>query len=155
MKHDPTLPEYFSEVVGGTTGEVAAKGAGAILAAAMTSLGGWATATEPVLLAYFVLVLVDVVMGAALAVRRKEPFEFSKLFTGPAKKLGLTAGLFLGAAVIDTLVPGTFILTGVAGYVCVAQFIDTADKYHTLTGSKVVEWIKERLGVKPNEQNGG
>lgn len=154
MKHEPTLIEHAGTVLGGTPEQVAAKGAAAMLAAAIASLEGWVTATAPVLLAYLVLVVVDVVMGVMLAHRNKEKFKASKLIEGPAKKIGLTAGLFLGGAVIDGVVPGTFILTGVAGYVCVAQFIDTADKYHTLTGSKVVEWIKERLGVKPNEQNG-
>ena len=159
MKNDPTLTEYAGEVLGGTPEQVAVKGIAAIVTASLASLEGWANATAPVLLAYLVLVLIDVIMGVMLAHRNNDPFQPSKLVVGPAKKLGLTAALFLGAAVIDTVVPGTFILTGVAGYICVAQFIDTADKYHTLTGSKVVEWIKERLGInvsaKPNEQNGG
>lgn len=137
-----TLGEHVEQVLGGTPAEVVLK----MLGGAIVALWGWATATAAVMLAYFALVLVDVVFGIALSQQLNNKLEFRRLFTGPAKKLGLTAALFVGAAVIDTVVPGTFILTGIAGYVCVAQFIDAGDKYHRLTGSKVVEWIKERLG---------
>lgn len=116
------------------------------LGGAAVALWGWATASAPMMLAYMVLVVIDVVFGATIAVREKQPFDFIRLVTGPAKKLGLTAALFVGAAVIDSVVPGTFILSGMAGYICVAQFFDCGDKYHTLTGSKVAGWIKERLG---------
>ncbi len=146
-----TLTEHIAEVLGGTPLQVVVKTA----IGAFAILWGHLSNVSSVVMLYSILVGVDVVVGTALASHQNKPMDRSRWFSGPAKKFGLTAFLFLGASVIDSIIPGQFVLFGTSGYVAGAMFLDVAKKYDTLTGLNVLAWVQEKLaaviGVKAKQ----
>jgi hypothetical protein len=142
MDRPQTLFEHVGQVIGGTPLAVLTKTA----VAAFTMLWAHFNNVGSVVLLYFILVIVDVIMGAALARSKGKEITPGRWISGPAKKVGFTAFLFLGASVIDAIIPGEFVLYGMSGYVAAALFLDVAKKYDLLTGLNVLAWLEERLG---------
>jgi hypothetical protein len=136
------MTEHIAEVVGGTPLQIITK----TIVAAFAILWSHVDNVSSIVLLYGILVIVDVVLGTALARKRGDKMDRTRWLSGPAKKLGLTAALFMGASVIDGIIPGQFVLFGTSGYVAAALFLDAAKKYDSLTGLNVLEWIQQRIG---------
>jgi hypothetical protein len=145
---NPKKMNLIREVIGGTPVEVGAK----LVAAAVTILWAHLVSIAPAAYGYFILVVIDVILGATIAVRKGHKFQWLRLISGPAKKMLLTAGFLISATVVDTYVPGNAILFAASGYLIAAMFMDVASKYEVLSGNRVLGWIKERLGawMRPN-----
>jgi phage-related holin len=138
-----TLVEHFVEVMGGTPLQIVVK----IIVGALAVLWSHLSNVSNVVMLYFILVVIDVIVGTALAAHLSMKMDRTRWFSGPAKKLGLTAALFMGASVIDNIIPGQFVLYGTSGYVAGAMFLDVAKKYDTLTGLHVLQWLQDRIGA--------
>lgn len=136
-----TLSEHLAEVLGGTPGQIILK----TIVGAVAILWSHISNVSTIVLLYGILVIVDVIVGTALASRRGDKMDRTRWLSGPAKKLGLTAALFLAASVIDGIIPGQFVLYGTSGYVAAALFLDVAKKYDALTGLNVLQWLQDRL----------
>jgi energy-converting hydrogenase Eha subunit C len=145
-----TLAEHMTEVLGGTPVAVALKAVIGGLAILWSHLDNVGT----VVMLYAILVVVDVILGTAQAKAKQIQLHPTRWLSGPAKKLGLTAVLFLGASVIDSIIPGEFVLFGMSGYVAGALFLDVAKKYDAVTGMSVFAWLEDKLGslVRRKEQ---
>lgn len=150
--HPQTLSEHVVEVLGGSPLQVIIKTIVAAIAIFWSHINNVST----IVMLYGILVVVDVVLGTALASARSVKMDRTRWLSGPAKKLGLTAALFMGASVIDSIIPGEFVLFGTSGYVAAALFLDVAKKYDTLTGLSVLQTIQDRighlLGIKKDDQ---
>jgi hypothetical protein len=138
----------LKEIVGGTPTEFGAKALLAMIAALWQNL----EVIGMSLFGYGVLLLVDAIMGAALAKRQGRGFSFSHFTFGPGKKLALTAGMLLCTSFVDQLlpnanwIPDSPLFYGAAAFISVSQLLDVAKKYGTLSGSKVANWIEAKLG---------
>ena len=143
--------DTVKEIIGGTPTEVLVK-IGLAAAAAM-----WANLQTIGLsvLAYFILLVTDAIMGAVLSMRSGKKFDTWHLTLGPSKKFGLTTLMLLCSAVVDTMIPGNFLFYGIAAFICATALIDVARKYGKLTGSKLVAWIQAKLEgfVKVPDEN--
>lgn len=133
--------DTVKEIIGGTPTEVLVK-IGLAAAAAM-----WANLQTIGLsvLAYFILLVTDAIMGAVLSMRSGKKFDTWHFTLGPSKKFGLTTLMLLCSAVVDTMIPGNFLFYGIAAFICATALIDVARKYGKLTGSKLVAWIEAKL----------
>jgi hypothetical protein len=138
-----TIGEHFIEAIGGTPLQVVVK----VIVGALSVLWSHFANVSNVVMLYFILVVVDVIVGTALASHNNLKMDRTRWLSGPAKKLGLTAALFMGASVIDNIIPGQFVLFGTSGYVAGAMFLDVAKKYDTLTGLHVLQWLQDRIGA--------
>ena len=143
--------DTVKEIIGGTPTEVLVK-IGLAAAAAM-----WANLQTIGLsvLAYFILLVTDAIMGAVLSMRSGKKFDTWHFTLGPSKKFGLTTLMLLCSAVVDTMIPGNFLFYGIAAFICATALIDVARKYGKLTGSKLVAWIEHKLDgfVKVPDEN--
>ena len=137
-----TISEHMVEVLGGPPPAVLLK----VIVGAFAILFSHLANVSPIILAYSVLVIVDVILGTAQAKSKGVPVHPTRWLSGPAKKMGLTAALFIGASVIDSIIPGEFVLFGMSGYVACALFLDVAKKYDAVTGMNVVAWLEDRFG---------
>jgi energy-converting hydrogenase Eha subunit C len=150
MDKPQTLLEHVAQVIGGTPLAVLTKTS----VAAFTMLWSHFHNVGTVVLLYCILVVVDVIMGVALARAKGKEIKPGRWISGPAKKIGFTAFLFLGASVIDTIIPGEFVLYGMSGYVAAALFLDVAKKYDLLTGLNVLTWLEDRVGSLLRRKDG-
>lgn len=136
------------EIIGGTPMEVITKAT----IAALVMLWGNLQAIGLSLFGYFILLLLDAVFGAVVSMREGKAFSWTHILFGPGKKLSLTAGMLLAAAVVDSMIPNAGwipdspLFYGVAMFVSTTMLLDVGQKYGKLTGSKVVLWIEARLG---------
>jgi len=141
--------ETVREIIGGTPGEVAVK---ALIAAAI-ALWNNLQVVGLSIFGFGILLLFDALLGQALARRSGVKFSFSRFMFGPLKKLALTAGMLLCTAVVDTMLPSAAwmpdspLFFGAAAFIAVSQLLDVAKKYGTLSGSKVANWIEQKLGT--------
>lgn len=135
--------DTIKEIIGGTPVEVSVK-VGLAAAAAL-----WANLETIGLsvLAYFILLIADAVMGAMLSMRAGKKFDTWHFTLGPSKKFALTTLMLFCSALVDTLIPGNFLFYGIAAFICATALIDVARKYGKLTGSKLVAWIEHKLGA--------
>lgn len=141
MKIRP-MSDTIKDVVGGTPAEVLVKigiGAFAALWANLEIIG-------LAVFGYFILLIVDAGMGSAIAMSKGIKFSTKYFMWGPLKKFLLTAGMLMTAAVVDSAIVGNLIFPGVVAFIFAATLIDVAKKYGTLTGSKLVKWLEEKLG---------
>ena len=140
--HPQTLTEHVAEVIGGTPLQIIVK----TIVAAIAIMWGHINNVSTIVMLYGILVVVDVILGTALASHKGIKMDRTRWLSGPAKKLGLTAALFMGASVIDSIIPGEMVLFGTSGYVAGAMFLDVAKKYDTLTGLNVLQYLQDKIG---------
>lgn len=133
------MASTVKEIVGGTPAEVIAK----ILLAAAASLWASLEMIGLSVFGYFILLVADAIMGAMLSA---EAFKTSKFAWGPMRKFLLTTLMLLAASVVETMIPGNFLFFGVVAFICATTLLDVGRKYGRLTGSKLVEWLEEKLG---------
>jgi hypothetical protein len=133
--------DQAAQTLGGSAATVTAKFGFSV---ASIFLGHIASIEVPVI-AYCMLIVIDVIFGLLLSTREGTKFQARWLMTGPTRKIVLTAILFFAASVIDKTIPGEVVLYGVTGYVTSAMFIDVADKYGKLTGSSIIEWVRRKF----------
>lgn len=133
----------LKKIIGGTPIEVLAK----IVLAGAAAL--WANLEVIGMSAFlnFVLIVIDAGMGAAISTKRGNEISIKYLFMGPSKKFLLMAGMLLAAAVTDSMIPGNFLFYGVGAFISAAALLDVAKKYGTLSGSKVANWLEDKLGT--------
>ena len=145
---DATFGTLIKEVIGGTPAEIGAK----VLLAAVVALWDNLQVIGPSVFLYFIMLVVDAVMGAMVSTRSGKKFSTSHFTSGPFKKLSLTAGMLLVAAMVDSMIPDSAwipdqpIFFGVLTFVGITTLLDVARKYGKLTGSKLIVWLEERLG---------
>lgn len=134
--------DTIKDIIGGTPAEVSVK-VGLAAAAAL-----WANIQTIGLsvLAYFILLVADAIMGAVLSMRDGGKFNTWHFTMGPSKKFALTTLMLFCSAIVDTMIPGNFLFYGIAAFICATALIDVARKYGRLTGSKLVAWIEHKLG---------
>jgi hypothetical protein len=145
---EATFGQLLKEIIGGTPAEVAIK----ILLSGIAVLWGNLQIIGMSVFLYFVMLVVDAGMGAALSMRDGKAFRTSHFTMGPLKKFSLTAGMLFVASIVDTMIPNatwipdTPLFIAVASFVGIATLLDVARKYGKLTGSKLIVWLEERLG---------
>ena len=145
---DATFGQLLREVIGGTPVEVGIK----ILLAAIALLWDNLAVIGTSVFLYFLMLVVDAIMGAMLATKDGKAFEFTFFLRGPLKKLSLTAGMLFVASMVDSMIPDmqwipeTPLFIAVATFVGITTLLDVARKYGALTGSKLILWLEERLG---------
>ncbi len=149
------MKDMIRDVIGGTPAEIGAK----ILIAALAALWGNLQVVGMSVFLYFVLLVVDAIMGALVSMKAGDKFS-PKLFTfGPMKKFALTAAMLFVASIVDTMIPDvswipdTPLFIGVASFVGLTALLDVARKYGILTGSQLIKWLEKKIGkhVDPNE----
>lgn len=145
---EATFGQLLKEIIGGTPAEVGIK----ILLAAVALLWNNLQVIGASVFLYFLLLLVDAVMGSMLAMRGGKAFDFTFFVRGPFKKFSLTAGMLFVGAVVDSMIPNmqwipdTPVFIAVASFVGITTTLDVARKYGALTGSRLIVWLEERLG---------
>ena len=141
--------ETIKEIIGGTPMEVSAKALVAIAVAMWNNI----QIIGMSIFGYGVLLLIDALMGQALARKSGKAFSMTHFIYGPGKKLSLTAAMLLCTAIVDGMmpqaswIPESPLFYGAAAFICVSQLLDVAKKYGTLSGSKVANWIEAKLGT--------
>lgn len=133
----------LKEVIGGTPIEVTVK----LIIAGIAAL--WANLEVIGMSAFlnFILLVIDAGMGAVISKKKGNDISIKYLFMGPFKKFMLMAGMLLAAAVTDSQLPGNFLFYGVTAFISAAGLLDVAKKYGTLSGSKVANWLEDKLGT--------
>lgn len=145
---EATFAQLLKEIIGGTPAEVGAK----IILSGVAVLWGNLEIIGMSIFLYFLMLVIDAIMGAMLSVRRGRNFRMSFFTIGPLKKLSLTAGMLFVASIVDTMIPdaswipNTPIFIAVAGFVGITTLFDVARKYGKLTGSKLIVWLEEKMG---------
>jgi hypothetical protein len=153
---EATFGQLLKDIIGGTPAEVAIK----ILLSGLAALWGNLEVIGLSVFGYFLMLVVDAGMGAAVSVRAGIDFKTSHFMLGPLKKFSLTAGMLFVASIVDTMIPSggwmpeTPLFIAVASFVGITTLLDVARKYGRLTGSKLIEWLEERVGgfVKRKDQ---
>ena len=133
----------LKEIIGGTPIEVLVK----LVLAGVAAL--WANLEVIGMSAFlnFIMIVIDAGLGAAISKRKGNELSIKYLISGPSKKFLLMACMLLAAAVTDSLIPGNFLFYGVTMFISAASLLDVAKKYGTLSGSKLANWIEEKLGT--------
>lgn len=145
---EATFGQLIRDIIGGTPAEVAIK----ILLSGIAVLWGNLQIIGMSIFLYFLMLVIDAIMGAMVSVRAGKEFRMSHFTVGPLKKLSLTAGMLFVASIVDTMIPNvswipdTPIFIAVAGFVAITSLLDVARKYGKLTGSKLIVWLEEKLG---------
>jgi len=143
-----SIAQLLREIIGGTPAEVGIK----LLVAAIALLWDNLAAIGASVFLYFCMLVIDAMMGAALALRAGTTFRMAFFVAGPFKKFALTAGMLFVGAVVDSmipnvpLIPDTPVFIAVATFVGVTTCLDVARKYGQLTGSRLIVWLEQRLG---------
>lgn len=138
----------IKDIIGGTPAEVMAK----ILIAVAVAFWNNLNVIGMSIFGFFLLLIFDAILGASLARKAGIRFSFTKFIFGPLKKLALTAGMLFCTSVVDSMlppagwIPDNPLFFGAAAFISVSQLIDVARKYGTLSGSKLANWIEDRLG---------
>ena len=141
--------ETVRQIIGGTPGEVLAK---AMISAAVALWNNLQVISGSIF-GFGILLVVDAWMGAIVARRSGKDFKPGKFIAGPAKKIVMTAAMLTCTQVVDTMLPKASWLPdsplffGAAAFIAVTQLLDVAKKYGTLSGSKVANWIEQKLGT--------
>jgi len=152
---EASFTTLLKDIIGGTPAEVAFK----ILLSGIAVLWGNLQIIGMSIFLYFIMLVVDVVMGAMVSTRKGKAFRMSHFTMGPLKKFSLTAGMLFVASIVDTMIPDaswipdTPIFIAVAGFVAITSLLDVARKYGKLTGSKLIVWLEQKLGgyIKTDE----
>lgn len=145
---EATFSQLLKEIIGGTPAEVGIK----IILSGIAVLWGNLQIIGMSVFLYFLMLVVDAIMGAMVSVRKGKDFRTTYFLQGPLKKFSLTAGMLLVASIVDTMIPdaswipNTPIFIAVAGFVGITTLFDVARKYGKLTGSKLITWLEEKLG---------
>jgi len=140
--------ETIKSIMGGTPLEVLTKAGLAALALLWGNLETIGLAA----FGYFILLLIDGIYGARLAVRAGLRFSATKFTKGIMGKFILTALFMCCTAVFDTVIPDYSWLShspvfyGSTALIFAWQLIDVAKKYSTLSDSKMANWIEAKLG---------
>lgn len=143
-----TVAQLLREIIGGTPAEVGIK----LLLAALALLWDNLAAIGASVFIYFLMLVIDAVMGAMLSIRRGGKWSSAFFVRGPFKKFTLTAGMLFVAALVDSMVPDhawipdTPIFIAVASFVGITTLLDVARKYGALTGSQLIKWLEAKLG---------
>ncbi len=143
-----TFAELLRQVIGGTPAEVAAK----LLISAIALLWNNLAVIGASVFLYFCLLIVDAMMGAAIAMRAGTAFRMAFFVGGPFKKFALTAAMLFVGAVVDSMIPDvrwipeTPLFIAVASFVGLTTLLDVARKYGALTGSQLIKWLERKLG---------
>jgi hypothetical protein len=136
------------EIMGGTPGEVLAKAGLAVFAAFW---GNMETVGMAALL-YFVLLLFDSIMGAAIAMRANVGFSAKKFLRGMAFKFIFTVMVMSSTAIVDVLIPkvewlsDSPIFYSATAIIGVSAIIDIVRKFGTLGNSKIANALEAMLG---------
>ncbi len=145
---EASFEQLLKEIIGGTPIEVAVK----ILLSGIAVLWGNLQIIGMSIFLYFLMLVVDAIMGAMVSTRKGKEFRTTYFLRGPLKKFGLTAGMLFVASIVDTMIPDvpwmldTPVFVAVAGFVGITTLFDVARKYGKLTGSKLIVWLEEKLG---------
>jgi hypothetical protein len=143
-----TLLEGLKEAMGGTPTEIVIKS----IIALVTMLWANIVAIAMGAVVFFILLLTDAIMGYLLARRKGEKFSSSKFAWRTAGKFVLTATMMFCLSVVDGLLPKwgwmpeSPLLYSGAAFLCVTQLRDVAQKYGTLSNSKLANWLENKLG---------
>jgi hypothetical protein len=156
---EATFGQLLRDVIGGTPAEVAVK----LLIAALALLWNNLAVIGAAVFIYFLMLVIDAVMGAMLAIRKGGKWSSAFFIRGPFKKFALTAGMLFVAALVDSMVPDhawipdTPIFIAVASFVGITTLLDVARKYGALTGSQLIKWLEAKLGnvIKVNDDEVG
>jgi hypothetical protein len=149
------MKDMIRDVIGGTPAEIGAK----ILIAALAALWGNLQVVGMSVFLYFVLLVIDAVMGALVSMKEGQKFSVKHFTFGPLKKFALTAAMLFVASIVDTMIPDvswipdTPLFIAVASFVGLTALLDVARKYGILTGSELIKWLEKKIGkhVDPNE----
>jgi len=145
---EATFGQLLRDIIGGTPAEVGIK----LLLSGLAVLWGNLQVIGMSVFLYFIMLVIDAGMGAALSMREGRAFRTSHFTLGPLKKFSLTAGMLFVASIVDTMIPNaswipdTPLFIGVASFVGIATLLDVARKYGKLTGSKLIVWLEKKLG---------
>jgi hypothetical protein len=140
---EATFGQLLRDILGGTPAELAVK----IFVAALAALWGNLQVIGMSVFLYFLMLVVDAIMGAMVSTRAGVAFRMSHFTVGPLKKFSLTAGMLLVASIVDTMIPhvpllpDTPIFVAVVIFVAITALLDVARKYGKLTGSDLIKWL--------------